>query len=270
MQILLYVGQAVARDQVLAFSKQLIPLATRLTLVATGSDPEQSLIADAMARLEIPATLPVTRRMIADNVHDAIITAASEAPYDLVVLGKLHRPLARLLGRRSKAIAQRVQPSVLRVQGRTGPIGRVLVASGGDFHTFDDVRVAAQVAGPLGAEITLMHVVSQQSLVFQGFAQRTLSVDEFLTSTSAEASTLRRAAELLRERDIAVQVRGRVGPVLDELLDELRSGQYDLLVVGAHRIERPLDRILLENITGELLDISPIPVLVVKGHPTDE
>jgi nucleotide-binding universal stress UspA family protein len=55
--------------------------------------------------------------------------------------------------------------------------------------------------------------------------------------------------------------------VIDEILSELRVGSYDLLVIGAHRVASALDRILLEDITGDLLDISPLPVLVVKNEP---
>jgi nucleotide-binding universal stress UspA family protein len=269
MHMLIYVGQAVGRDQVIEFSQQLVTLSTRLTLVSNESDGDQRLLREAHDRLHTPAGVMVTLKAIPGPVQEAIIAAAAQQPYDLVVLGRIQRPLARLLRQKSKVIARRVQPSVLRVQGRSGPIRRILLASGGDFHTFDDVQVAARLAGPLGAEITIVHIVSQQSLVFQGFAARIISIDDFLAGTSPEAATLRSAAALLRERQIAVRIKGRSGPVLDELLDELRTGRYDLLVVGAHRIDRPLDRILLEDITGELLDVSPIPVLVVKGHPAE-
>ena len=47
-------------------------------------------------------------------------------------------------------------------------------------------------------------------------------------------------------------------------MDELREGSYDMLAIGAHRVTSALDRILLEDITGDLLDNSPLPVLVVK------
>jgi len=39
-----------------------------------------------------------------------------------------------------------------------------------------------------------------------------------------------------------------------------------MLVIGAHRVASALDRILLEDITDDLLDVSPLPVLVVKGE----
>ena len=118
---------------------------------------------------------------------------------------------------------------------------------------------------PLGASITLLHVLSQQSLVFEGFPGRSLTVEDFLAGSTPEANTLRDAAALLRKRGVPTQLKGRVGPVIEEIMAELRIGGYDLLVIGAHQVASALDRILLEDITGDLLDISPLPVLVVKG-----
>ena len=54
---------------------------------------------------------------------------------------------------------------------------------------------------------------------------------------------------------------------LEELLEELDTGQYDLLAIGAQRVESPLSRILYEDIAADLLELSPIPVLVAKGMP---
>jgi nucleotide-binding universal stress UspA family protein len=268
MRLLIYAGPAVSRDQVIDFCKEIgQQVAVSVTLVTGGGPERVSLLEDAARRLKLPSNVPLLLRALPGDPHQAIIAAAEEQAYDLVIFGRLNRPLGRLMpGPRSKAIAQKLQPSVLRVHGQVGLVRHILIASGGDYHTFEDVSVAARLAGPLGAAVTIVHIVSQQSLIFEGFGSRQISVNEFLAGPSPEASTLRNASALLRQRGITTTVKGRSGPVLDELLDEIRSGTYDLLVVGAHRIASPLDRILLEDITGELLDLSPLPVLVVKGH----
>jgi nucleotide-binding universal stress UspA family protein len=266
--MLVYAGPAPSRDAVLQFSAPIIQrCATSLTLVSGGGAERRSLLEDAAARLHIPDHVPVTLSALAGNAQAAILAAARAQLYDLVILGRLHQPLGRLLpGTRSKAIAQRLEPSVLRVHGPVRPIRRILISSGGDYHTFADVDIAAQIAGPLGAAVTLLHVVSQQSLLFEGFQARRGTVEGFLEDDSAEALTLRQATAMLVERGVACELKGRVGPVLDEILAELRVGNYDMLVIGAHRVASALDRILLEDITDDLLDVSPLPVLVVKGE----
>ena len=267
MRILLYAGPAPSREAVLQFSGQIVQhCATSLTLVTGGGAERRPLLEDAATRLHIPAHVPVTLSALAGNSQTAILAAARAQPYDLVILGRLHQPLGRLLpGSHSKAIAQRLEPSVLRIHGPVRPIRRILISSGGDYHTFADVDVAAQIAGPLGATITLLHVVSQQSLLFEGFQARRGTIESLLADNSSEALTLRQATIRLRDRGVACELKGRVGPVLDEILAELRAGSYDMLVIGAHRVASALDRILLEDITDDLLDVSPLPVLVVKG-----
>jgi nucleotide-binding universal stress UspA family protein len=266
MRILLYAGPAPSREVVLQYSAPIIEnCATALTLVTGGGPERRQLLEDAAARLHIPDHVPVTLSALPGNSQAAILAAARAQSYDLVILGRLHQPLGRLLpGAHSKAIAQRLEPSVLRVHGPVRPIRRILLASGGDFHTFGDVSIATRIAKPLGASVTVLHVISQQSLLFEGFPVRRGTVDTFLSNSSPEATTLREAVAMLRKHGVAAELKGRVGPVLDEILAELRVGSYDLLVIGAHRVASALDRILLEDITDDLLDVSPLPVLVVK------
>ena len=205
MRILLYAGPAPSREAVLQFSGQIIQnCATSLTLVTGGGAERRPLLEDAITRLRIPDHVPVTLSALAGNSQAAILAAARAQLYDLVILGRLHQPLGRLLpGTRSKVIAQRLEPSVLRVHGPARPIRRILISSGGDYHTFADVDVAAKIAGPLGAAVTLLHVVSQQSLLFEGFQARQGTIERFLADDSPEATTLRQATAMLRDRGVA-------------------------------------------------------------------
>lgn len=268
MKVLLYAGAAPSRDSVLQFSAPIVQrCASELTLVTGGGAERQTLLSEAASRLQVPAQVPVALKAFAGNAQAAILAAARAQPYDLVILGRLHQPFGRLLpGAHSKAIAQRLEPSVLRVHGPARPIRRILLASGGDYHTFGDVSATVRLARPLGAAVTVLHVLSQQSLLFERFSSHSTLVDGFLAGSTPEASTLRDAVKMLNEHGVPAQLRGRVGPVIDEILSELRVGSYDLLVIGAHRVASALDRILLEDITEDLLDISPLPVMVVKGQ----
>lgn len=267
MKILLYAGPAPRRNLMLQFSLPIVQQAASALTLVTGGGPEcQSLLHEAAERLNIPRRVPVEFLALPGNAQDAILKAAHDQSYDLVLLGRLQQPLGRLIyGQRSKRIAQRLEPSVLRVDGNVRPIRRILLASGGNQQTLDNAHVTAQIAAPLGATVTILHVLSQQSLFFEGFPEQCIPVGTFLNSEALEAAVLREAAALLQEEQISAEVKGRVGPILDEILIEARHGNYDLLVIGAHRVASALDRILLEDMTGDLLDLSPLPVLVAKG-----
>ncbi len=269
MKILLYAGPAPWRDLVCEFSTQIIEhVVTSLTLVTGGGEDCRPWLVDAVKRLNIPAHVPVTLRVLPGSAQAAILTAARDQVYDLVIFGRFRQSLERLFfGTYSREIAQRLEPSVLRVHKPTGPIRRILLASGGDHHTFDNARMAAWLAAPLGASVTILHVCSQQSLFFEGLPGSSDATDataDFLAGDTLEARILREAADYLRQNGVTACVEVRNGPVLDEILAEVLTEAYELLVIGGHEVASALDRILLENITGDLLDRCPLPVLVVK------
>ncbi|MBA3944801.1 MAG: universal stress protein [Herpetosiphonaceae bacterium] len=267
MQLLIYAGHAPSRDAVLQFTAPIVQqVATGLTLVAGGGSSNTALLEDAIKQLSVPESLPVTLRALSGNAQEAIRSAVQERAYDLVSFGRLRPPIRRWLpGQRSKTLTQRLEPSVLRVQGMVRPLCRILLASGGDAHTFADVALTARVAQPLGATVTLLHVLLPDALFVEGRARRQRTVEEYLADGSPEAGVMQRAVAQLKAEGVPTQLIGRAGPVLDEIMAELEHGDYDLLVIGAHQVASALDRILLEDITGDLLERSPRPVLVVKG-----
>jgi nucleotide-binding universal stress UspA family protein len=268
MRVLIYVGRAPSRETVIGYSAPIVErAASSLTLVAAAG--QEPLLQEAATRLRPAEGVPVALRAIGGDAHQAILAAASEHPHDLAVFGRLNRPLARILPGsrpRSRAIAQHLEPSVLRVIGPPRPLRRILLASAGGITAIHSARVVARLAAPLGAAVTLLHVLSQQSLFFEGFGDRRAGVAQFMAGEMSEVVTLREAAAVLRGAGVPVDLKGRAGPVIDEILAELRGGAYDLLAIGAHRVASALDRILLEDITGDLLDQSPLATLVVKGQ----
>jgi len=266
MRILLHIGATLAED-VLAWVRPIVQhSAQSLTLVSSAHAAAHEQLAAAHRLLQVPPDLPTDAQIIDGDGPTAIQTAVALHPYDLVMLGRLpalrHGPRVR-----QAAGGPRPAPSVLRIHGHLRPIRQVLLASGGDFHTFETASITARTVAPLGARTTLLHVIPPEALVFAGFGARHISIEQFLASTSVAAVTLRDAAATLERRGVTTRIAGRAGPILEELLEELDTGQYDLLAIGAQRVESPLSRILYEDIAADLLELSPIPVLVAKGLP---
>lgn len=261
MRLLIYVGPAPSREDVLAFcAANLAALASAVTLVSGGN--RLDLVRDAAQRVALPARVPVELLALPGNAQSALLAAARRTPFDLVLLGRLNRPLARLLPRpRSKAIANRLEPSVLRVQGQPRPLRTLLLASGGDQTTLTNAALLARLAAPLGARVTLLHVRSQQSLLFEPPSHPEPAPDD---AQPPELAVLHQAQALLEQAGVPTSTLLRDGPVLAEVLAEIQTGHYDLLTIGAHRVSSALDRILLEDLTGDLMDVVPISTLVVK------
>lgn len=267
MNILLYAGQAPWRDLVLTFSKPILArAASRVTLVTREGPQAQALLDHASEVLAIPAHVVVEQQIRAGNTWQVILNAAEAQSYDMAILGRLNHRLGRLLSRRrSKTILRRLNTSGMRVHGIVRPVKRILLASGGNAATFANARLAARLATAMDASITLIHVLSQEQLCFELIPDWQTAQQEFPYSETPEAVVLNDTMRFLEEAGVTAALQIRVGPVLDELMAELASGGYDLLVIGTHQATDALDRLLLENMTNALLDYSPLPVLVVKN-----
>jgi nucleotide-binding universal stress UspA family protein len=90
-------------------------------------------------------------------------------------------------------------------------------------------------------------------------------IEAVLGDQSPVSRNIEAARQLLTKNGVAAKLRVRVGLVVEQIQEELRGGGYDLLVIGAHRARTPLDRVLLEDISAELLRDSPVPVLLVQN-----
>jgi nucleotide-binding universal stress UspA family protein len=271
MRILIYAGFAPSRDQVLAYSAPLVRAVARsVTLVAGGGSAGHDALRDAVTRLDLPVDMSRELLSLEGEPWDVLRHVAGMRNFDLVIFGRFQRPLQRfLLGQRSKFLAQHLPPSVLRVQGRGGSIQRILLASGGDSHTLANTRLIVPLARAIGASVTLLHVRSQQSLIFEGFEREVLEVERSGEQhTLSEVQMLAAAAAIFERAGVNAVIEVRQGSVIETVVDA--CDDHDLLICGTHESSNLLDRVLLENLTGDLLDMSPIPVLVVRSVNVQE
>ncbi|HEU5100354.1 MAG TPA: universal stress protein [Roseiflexaceae bacterium] len=264
MNMLIYLGSARPPSELLAFCAPIVQkVATGLTLLTGGGASARSLLEQAAAWLGVPSDLPLDLRDNGGDPRRALRAATNERDYDLVVCG---RGRWSLLAPQHAAITRQLAPSALLVRGADQPPRRILLASSGDRHTLDHVRFVAQLAQPLGATVTVLHVLSQQSLLFHSCSGHDVNAKAFFGEQTPEVQILRLAADWLNDDGIPTQLMARTGPIIDTIVDELRAGCYDLLVIGEHCPTSGCDRILLRNMTNELVAASPRSVLVVKRN----
>jgi nucleotide-binding universal stress UspA family protein len=88
------------------------------------------------------------------------------------------------------------------------------------------------------------------------------AAEELIQERTPEGELLERDVQTLEHTRLRTQAAVRHGLVLDEILDEARSGEYDLVVLGAHRVQG-WQRVLLDDLTHKLVLQLDRPVLVV-------
>jgi nucleotide-binding universal stress UspA family protein len=201
------------------------------------------------------------------HAAEQILDEAENWSAELIVVGQIgRRGLTRfLMGSTATRIIQYAPCSVLLVKDQRAGLRKILVCTAGGEPGLRDVTMAGQVAQHARAAVTVLHVMSQVPLSDAAYLpDLAASADDLIARHTREGLHLQSALSRLREYTSGSTAKVRHGFVVDEILSELRQGDYDLLVVGAH-LTHGLNRWLLDDVTAHLIEEATTPVLVVRG-----
>jgi len=203
------------------------------------------------------------------HAAEEILEEAALGDYDLVVVGaRGRRGITRfLLGSTAERIARHAPVPVLIVRGARDAMERVLVCTAGKEPGLAAVKCGGQVAHLIGAQVTVLHVMSQ-------IAGRPVLPPDALEDLEAPAQTLmehhtpegiclEEAMDILTGLEVPARPLVRHGPVVEEILDEARQGAYDLLVIGAHATAG-LMGLLLDDVAHQIISHADRPILVAR------
>ena len=129
---------------------------------------------------------------------------------------------------------------------------------------------AGRLARATGAQLTLMHVMSQGAVnrLHDLLGAETVPVEQRLMDQARE-QLQRLADEIAQPQDVPASVRLSVATVLSEITAQADSIDADLLVMGA-RGENFMRHLLLGSTSERLLRRTSRPILVVKQLPIDD
>lgn len=198
-------------------------------------------------------------------VEHVLPDASRKADAELVVVGRLGSADRLTSGLIAHLLVKRTPASVLIARGRVkDQLRRILVCTEGARHGLVNFERATELAQAVGAEVHVLHVLSQMALTQETEHDLDEAIQSFLDGPSPEAEHLRDLRRRLQERGLRGQVHVRAGLVVEEILDALQEGSYDLLVLGAHEV-RGAGRHLYEDLTSTILRSSHVSTLVVRG-----
>ncbi len=240
-----------------------------LVVLKDGQEEQAALPAQAVASDLEAIGVPVTLLHRSGRLAEEVVRQARAAPYDLVVIGSRgRRGLVRLiLGSVALHVTEHVPASVLVVKGRVGELKKLLVCSAAGPASELTTRFASHLARALGASVTLLHVMSQLPLAEEAVLEDLeASAAALIQRGSREGVHLAQMLALLEAEGVAGRAIVRHGLVLDEILEEGREGDYDLLVTGAH-ITPGLNAWLVDDLSADILLAADRPVLVVRQLP---
>ncbi len=273
MRLLIAIGGSAHSAPALQMSVQLAYLSaekpTILTVIRAEEERPRAEKGLAEARALFQAEGIEARTIIRKGQVDLeILHEVLDGGYDLLVLGErqMHRLITRLRGTVSVRLARQAPCSVLIVKGPVRPCRRVLLCESATAEPPLSERFVSGRLGQLLAdaiELTVLHVMSQIPAAVQvDPSQLEADAETLIRLRAPEGEWLRQAVERLRPRCRQVRAVVRHGLVVDEILTEARAGDYDLVVIGAHR-EHGWQRFLLDDIAHEIITQIDRSILVV-------
>lgn len=241
-------------------------LEAETTLLAAGKKAQEVYDALNMAEEIVRAfgISPRTLVAIGPSVKQFIEQVKREG-YDLVVIGYRKRSAMEkaLKGCVAAQVVHQATTSVLVVRQGRQDIRRILLGIGGSGFTTEITDWGTRIAAALGAHVTLMHVEPAPPLMYSGLEEVHETLPGFLETDTPTARSIRQAAAALEETGVSAEIKLAFGVTDRELLRTAQDGDYDLLILGSAWARPPIDRVVLENITKNILLKTQRPVLVV-------
>jgi sulfate/thiosulfate transport system ATP-binding protein len=199
-------------------------------------------LGSGLASLEIRATTDLPDAAVAQEVE--------RQPHDLVVLG-----FGDFLPRGSMALAENILRSgehhLLLIPGAHASPLRALICVTGSEPGKEDVLFAGRFLRHLGAEVTLLSIVPTAR---NNEAQE--RTERFLLDGA-------RTLELL---GVPAKTAIRSGPVREEIIQQMKAGGHDLLVLGAPLMDRNGEVSLSGVVARVLEEVTAHPVLIVRSR----
>ncbi len=274
MKILICSDGHAQADNAIRFASEIaIACQARVTLLGIVELPRQEAALQAALRTsaQIFRDHQLELEIITKHGRPApeISKYATELACDLVVIGAERKGRRGPFSLSAKAydIVKALAQPVLVVIGAPVKLQRILLCSGGQAAIQKAVDLAAQIAAPLRATVSILNVLAEPPAVYSALIAEEENVGKLLESNSVLGRNLRAEKETFGKLGVNAEVRVRHGLVVPEIFKEIETGGYDLIVAGASEARGTIGTYLLGDVTRKIIDRAASSVLVVRGTP---
>lgn len=202
--------------------------------------------------------------------EDVIPKKAKEKDFLTVITPLGRPPLRRLvLGRSFHQLMADITGPILYVPSAYIPPTHIIVCLGGLGYALTAENLGLEIASRLKAPVTLLHIVPPIDRDYPESRTVRDHWDHLGDTDSLLGRTLRSALEEAQKRDLEANLKLRQGIVIEEILSELKQGDYDLVCMGSPYSGHGLRQYFTPNVTAQVAEIIGCPVLTVRFQPPD-
>lgn len=187
----------------------------------------------------------------------------------ITVVSPLGRPAIRrwLTGRSIRPLMEKIVGPILYVPQMRLPVKKMLISVGGLGYESVTESLGFQVAVASQAEVTILHVVPPSDLDYPSTREVRGHLKDLAETDTMPGRSLRKALELAKEAGLSAKVVAREGHIVEQILAEIREGEYDIVCMGSSYSANPLRQLYTPNVTAEVAEVAHCPVLTARFKP---
>ena len=197
---------------------------------------------------------------------ETVIPEKANSGNYIAAVSRLGRPqLKRLItGRSIRPLMERIQGPILYVPEMRLPLKKILISAGGLGYEEAAENLALQVATANEAEVTILHVVPPTDLDYPTTRGLRGHTKDLAQTNTLPGRSLRHALEIAQKAGLNARAIARQGIVVEEILNELREGNYDMVCMGSSYSANTLRQYYAPHVTAEVAEAARCPVLTAR------
>lgn len=188
----------------------------------------------------------------------------------ITVVSPLGRPPLRrwLTGRSFRTLMEKIKGPTLYVPEIRLPLKKLLISAGGLGYEVAAENLALQVATASRADVAILHVVPPTDLDYPTTRDVREHVRDLSDTDTLLGRSLRKALDIAETAGLNAKLISRQGHVVEEILAEIKEGNYDMACMGSPYSSHTLRQLYTPNVTAEVAEARLCPVLTVRHMPT--
>jgi nucleotide-binding universal stress UspA family protein len=187
----------------------------------------------------------------------------------ITVVSRLGRTKIRrmLVGKSIRPLMERIREPILYVPELRFPLRKVLISAGGLGYEEAAENLALQIAAFNQSEVTILHVVPPTDLDYPTTRGVRGHITDLADTNTLPGRSLRHALEIAQDAGLSARVIGRQGIVVEEIVNEVQEGEYDMVCMGSSYSANTLRQYYAPNVTAEVADVVHCPLLIARYRP---
>lgn len=202
------------------------------------------------------------------EVENVLPERANQGDF-ITVVSSFGRPQLRrwLTGRSFRSLMERIKGPILYVPEVRLPLKKLLISAGGLGYEVDMEHLALQLATASRADVAILHVIPPTDLDYPTTRHVLEHAGDLSDTDTLLGRSLRKALDIAKAAGLSAKLITRQGHVVEEILAEIKEGQYDMVCMGSAYSAHSLRQLYTPNVTAEVAEAGLCPTLTVRHLP---